>query len=51
MPGSDVAVGVRMHLLESGVPEEPDVLLVRNGFGILEILVDCGVGTKIKNIG
>lgn len=50
MPGADVALGVGMHVCESAVPEEPDVLFVGDGRGVKEMLVDFGVGTQVKQV-
>ena len=40
MPGANVALRVWVHVGEARVPEEPDVLLARDGLGVEEIMVD-----------
>ena len=52
MPGADVALGVGVHGLEAGVPEEPDVLFaVRDGRGVEEVVVDVAVGAEVEEVG
>lgn len=40
MPGTDVALCVGMHVGVASMPEEPDVLLIRDGLGMKKSVVD-----------
>lgn len=48
MPCSDVALGVRVHVGETGVPEEPDVFGCCDGCGGLDGGVDGGVRAEVE---
>ena len=50
VPGADVAPRVRVHVCVAGVPEEPDVLLVRDGLGMEEIMIDFNVRTQVEEV-
>ena len=50
MPNSDVALCVRMHGGVAGVPEEPDVLLVCDRFGVEEVMIDFRIWTKVEEV-
>ncbi len=50
MPGADVALGVRVHGGEAGVPEEEDVFFgggAGEGWGVEEGVVDGGVRAEV----
>ncbi len=40
--GANVALGVRVHVEKTGVPEEPYILLVGNRAGVKQIIVNLG---------
>jgi hypothetical protein len=42
VPDADVALWVGVNGGVAGVPEEPNVLLVCDGFGAEEVLIDFG---------
>ncbi len=50
VPGADVTARVRVHVCEAAVPEEPDVLLVRDGLGVEEVMVDVRVWAEVEEV-
>ena len=40
MPDADIALCVGVHGSVPGVPEKPDVLLICDGFGVEEVMID-----------
>ena len=50
VPGADVASCVGMHVCVAGVPEEPDVLLIGEGLGMKEMVIDFSIRTQVKEV-
>lgn len=43
VPGTDVALCVRMHIRKAAVPEEPDILFVHDRLGVEEVMIYVGI--------
>ena len=50
VPGADVALCIWVHGGVAGVPEEPDVLLVYDGFGVEDVMIDFGIWAKVEEV-
>ena len=50
MRGVDVALGVRVHAHVARVPEEPDVLLIRDRLGMKEIVIDFRIWAQVEEV-
>ena len=48
MPDADVALCIGMHGGVASVPEEPYVLLVCDGFGVEEVMIDFGIWAEVE---
>jgi len=50
VPDADVALCVGVHGGVAGVPEEPDVLLVCDGFGVKDVMIDFGIWAEVEKV-
>lgn len=50
MPSADSPLVVWVHIRESIVPEEPDILLVGDGLRMEEIKINIRIGTEVKKV-
>ena len=50
VPCADIALGVGVHMRVASVPEEPDVLLIKDGLGVKEIMIDFRIRTQVKEV-
>ena len=48
--GADVALGVRVNACVAGVPEGPDVLLIRDGLGMKEIVINFRIWVQVEEV-
>ena len=50
MPAADVAFCVGVHVGVARVPEEPNVLLVCDGFGVEEVVINFGIWAEVEEV-
>ena len=50
VPDADVALCAGVHVGVAGVPEEPDVLFVCDGFGVEEVVIDFRIWAEVEEV-
>ena len=50
VPNADVALCIGVHGGVAGVPEEPDVLLICDEFGVEEVMIDFEIWAEVKEV-
>ena len=50
MPDADIALCVGVHCDVASVPEEPDILLVHDGFWVEDVMIDFGICAKVEEV-